>query len=852
MALSGFYTCVDRKMNSLLYRGYDADGAKVYERFKFRPTLFLESKDPNAKWKSLNDDPLEPVQFDSMSEARKFVKQYEDVPSFRVYGNDRHIPAFIQTQFPGDIAYKRSLIDVVTIDIEYDTETGFSDPVDAANEITAIGWKSSKADYYIIWGTQAYDESKSKIPHLKKQFRQFANEYEMLDDFIAWWSDPANCPDVITGWNSRLFDIPYIVNRISRVLGSDAARRLSPWGAVEQKTTFIKGKEEVYFHILGIQQLDYLDLFKKFTVNTYGQQESYKLDFIAEVVLGSNKISYAEEYGSLNELYKQNYNLFIDYNVVDVELIERMEEKIGLLSLVFTLAYFGGVNYGDTLGTVAIWDSIIFRRLAKQKIAVPQNKISFKEDYDGGFVKDPLPGRYEWVLSFDLNSLYPNLIIQYNMSPETIVKHMKVHDLSPDKILENPDIETWAPEENLAISANGSCFRKDKLGILPTIVKEIYDQRVDVKRQMIEAEKKKELTSKSSPEYKKLEIEIDLANNRQMCLKILLNSLYGACANRFFRYYDIDIADGITLAGQHVIQSIEKSINEFLSTALKDKTPKDRIIAADTDSVYVNILDVIKISKPDDVHQFCKDFAQQVIEPVIEKTYDDLARKTNAYVNAMKMKLEKISSIAIFVKKKRYILKVLSSEGVEYREPKIVVKGIEAIKSSTPKICREKFKEIFKLLVDGSQKDVQSFVSDFEKVFAQQSAEAIAFPRSVSDVKKYESREAGRVYAKGTPINSRAAILHNNLVKKLGLDKKYPPIKSGDRLKFIYLRPGNPLNENVIGFADKLPPEFDLHRWIDYDLLYDKTFVHPLQLILNAIQWKAIPVASLEDFFTDD
>ncbi len=299
--LTGFYTCVDRKMNYLLYRGYDSDGMKVYDKFKFRPTLYVESKQKDAKWKSLDGIPVEPIRFDSMSEARAFTKQYEDIGSFKIYGNDRHIPAFLQTQFPNEIQYKKDLIDIVTIDIEYDTEDGFSEPTVANNPITLIGLKSSRSKKYIIWGTGDYDPSISVVPHIQKEFRSFETENEMLQDFIDWWSDPLNTPDVVTGWNSRLFDIPYIVNRIARVLDNTEVNKLSPWGTIEQKTTVKMGKEEVYFHIYGIQQLDYLDLFQKFTINTYGKQESYKLDFIAEVVLGKNKISYSEEYGSLNE-----------------------------------------------------------------------------------------------------------------------------------------------------------------------------------------------------------------------------------------------------------------------------------------------------------------------------------------------------------------------------------------------------------------------------------------------------------------------------------------------------------------------------------------------------------------------
>lgn len=848
--LNGFYTCVDRKMNNLLYRGYCADGYKIYEKIRFRPKLFIESNSNDEEWHSMDGKPLERKQFNSMSECRQYVKQYEEISSFNIYGNDRHIPAFIQTQFPNEIKYDKAKIDVVTLDIETQSGSGFPVPSIADKEMTLIGLKSSRLNHYIVWGMNDYDESKSVVKHIKREYRQFDTEEEMLKDFVQWWSDPVNCPDVVTGWNIKYFDIPYLVNRIARVLGGDEAKRLSPWETIEQRTNMKMGREEVFFDIHGVQQLDYMELFKKFTINTYGAQESYKLDFIADVVLGDSKISYDEKYSSLHELYENDFNLYLDYNLVDVELIEKMEEKIGLLSLVFTLAYFGGVNYSDTLGTVAIWDSIIFRNLALKKIAVPQNKIGFKTEYAGGFVKESIKGRHEWTASFDLNSLYPKLIIQYNMSPETIVPSEKVWGMSAEKMFDDPDNKQWSPDSNLAIAANGAVFKKDKQGVLPEIIEKIYEQRVTVKNEMLAAEAKKEKTKKGTREYRELEVLIDLASNKQMCLKILLNSLYGACGSRFFRYYNIDIAEGITLSGQYVIGKVEKEINKFVAKAVGDdlKNPKDRVVAMDTDSCYIALGDVIDKCKPKDKLDFTTKFCQQALEPIIEKTYADLAIATNAYKNEMKMKLEKVSDVAIFFGKKRYILRVLSSEGVTYNKPKITMKGIEAIKSSTPKICREEFKTIFNLMIDDTESNLQDRVKLFKEEFEKNPVEVLAFPRSVSNVKKYMV-VGEKPYASRTPINSRASILYNKRVKELGIGNRHPLIGNGDRIKYTYLTLPNPIKENVIAFVDKLPPEFELHDYVDYELLFEKTFTQPLQKQLDAVGWKAIPTASLEDFF---
>lgn len=319
------------------------------------------------------------------------------------------------------------------------------------------------------------------------------------------------------------------------------------------------------------------------------------------------------------------------------------------------------------------------------------------------------------------------------------------------------------------------------------------------------------------------------------------------------RYFSIDVAEGITLAGQLAIHTAERAVNDYLARALKDVKPKDRVTASDTDSIYINLSDVVQQCSPKDPHEFLVKFGKEALEPVIRSAYDSLATKTNAYKNRMVMKVEKISSVAIFTAKKRYLLNVLSSEGVQYSEPKIVMKGIEAVKSSTPKICREAFKQIFKTLVTRHESDIQCEVSEFRARFDHEPAEKIAFPRGVSDIVKWSQRvgvNGAKVpYKSGTPINSRAAIMYNTLLKQKVLTQKYHAIKSGDKMKYIYLKKGNPTGENVIGFLDVLPPEFELHRWIDRDLLFEKTFLDPLQLVLDAVHWHAVPVASLEDFF---
>jgi DNA polymerase elongation subunit (family B) len=587
-----------------------------------------------------------------------------------------------------------------------------------------------------------------------------------------------------------------------------------------------------------------MELFKKFTSNTYGAQESYKLDNIAEVVLGENKLDYGQA-GSLAKLYETDFETYVNYNIKDVELIEKFEEKLGLINLVFTLAYFGGVNYGDTLGTVAIWDSIIFRHLANKKIAIPPSRPSSSAGYVGGYVKDVIPGMYNWVMSFDLNSLYPNLIIQYNMSPDTLVKHMSIPNMSVDTILENENT-CISPEPNLAIAANGAAFRRDKQGFLPEIIESLYNSRVVIKNEMLAKKQLREQFTKSQ-DTREIDNDIARLETEQICTKILMNSAYGALGNSYFRYFDLSIAEGITTSGQLTVRWAEKAINQYINKVTG--IVKDRLIAIDTDGVYVDVSDVIDKFKPNDPVAFLNEFGGKMgIEKVLTESYEKLNVIVNGYKNSLVMKREAIADRGIWTAKKRYILNVHNSEGVQYASPKLKIMGIEAIKSSTPKICRDAFKSMFKVIMSGDETATQKTILEFRQHFSSQSPEKISFPRGVSNVVKYKDKQT--IYTKGTPMHVRAALMHNHLIKTLGLQDKYQPIQSGDKLKYVALTKPNPINENVIGFIDTLPEEFGLHKYIDYNQQFTKSFIEPLELILNAISWSVEPRASLEEFFS--
>jgi DNA polymerase elongation subunit (family B) len=839
-----YYTNVSRYGNQILLRGYD-HGRRIEKKIKYQPILFT-STNLETSWKSLDGKPVGVAnagkKFDSMRDATEYVKANQGVSGKKIYGNTKYIPAFINDYYPGNIDFNRSKINVATIDIEVQSDDGFPEPEKADHKVTAICMKSNIGDTYYVWGLGDYDVEQSYMKDNLVIYRKFDREDDLLINFINHWSSQQHSPDVVTGWNSRFFDIPYLVNRIHRMLGEEYVKKLSPWGLVDRQDVTKMGRTQTAYELKGISQLDYLDLFKKFGYS-YGPQETYKLDHIAHVVLGENKISY-DEYSNLHTLYKHNHQKFIDYNIKDVELVDRIEDKLGLITLCMTMAYKGGVNYNDTFGTTMIWDTIIYRRLFANNIVVPFVEDKHKSDYPGGFVKDPYVGIHDNVVSFDLNSLYPSIIMQYNMSPETIANG-EVTQFDIESVL----TKTARPDNrDKALAANGQYFRTDRPGIIPFIIDEMYKERVGIKQEMITAQKEKEKINKEDKqEMYRIERDIAIAENRQMSIKILLNSLYGAMGNRYFRFFDQRIAEAITLTGQLTIRWAEVALNQYLNKALKNEKFKDYIIAIDTDSLYVSLDDVVQRFKPNNPIDFMDKLSQEALEPALESAYADLYGMLGGVDNRMVMKREAIADRALWTAKKRYIMNVHDNEGVRYAEPKMKIMGIEAIKSSTPAPCRKALKDIFNVIMKEDEKSVQAAIEQFKNYFKTLDPDQIAFPRGVTQVKKWQDRNT--LYKKGTPIHVRGSILYNKLVEDMDLKKKYELINNGEKIKFLYLRQPNSLHENVISFPSYLPEEFGLRKYIDHELQFQKTFLDPIQPILDAVGWTSKEVASLEDFF---
>ena len=827
-----FYTSVIPFKGKLLVRGVNHDGTHKKYRINYKPNLFIPTKN-QSKYKTLDGRNVDKVKFESIYEARKWIDEYKDVTNFEYFGNTRYQYPFITDEFPDKIDWDIKQIKLLTIDIECESENGFPD-VDKADEaLICITVKDHTSKRIIVFGMDNFVNDRDDVQYIKCK-----SEIDLIHQFTRFWCEYE--PNIITGWNVKFFDIPYLFNRFKYVMGEEYLAQFSPWGVVTGGTSLSLGynRTQNYYDILGVDVLDYLDLYRK---HTFVRRESYKLDYIGEVELGEKKTE--NPYDTFKEFYQNDHQLFVEYNIQDVELVDKLEDKMKLIALHLTMAYEAKVNFQDVFGQVRMWDTIIYNHLRSKNIVPPAMQEEKKsKGYEGAYVKDPVVGFHDWICSFDLNSLYPHLIMQYNISPETMVA-FEPNKVSVEKMLyQDVDLSDL---DSVTITPNGAQFRTDRKGFLPELMDKLYKERVIYKKKMLEAKNLYQQTGD-----KKFENDIAANHNIQLARKIALNSAYGAIGNQYFRYFDVRHAEGITMAGQLAIRWIERDVNKYLNDLLKTKSVA-YVVASDTDSIYVKLGAVVdKIFKDkSDTRKIVKvldKFCEEKLQKQIDKSYDNLAKYVNAYEQKMFMKREVIANKGIWTAKKRYILNVFNEEGVDMKDPKLKIMGIEAVKSSTPAPCRVKIKEALKVIMNKDENALIQFIDEFRTHFKKMRPEQIAYPRSCNNLKKYSSRTD--IYMKSCPIHVKGALLYNHLLIKNKL-VKYEEIQEGDKIKFIVLKEPNPLREKVISFPTRLPKEFNLHKFINYDEQFDKSFLEPLRFIVNAIGWNFEKKATLDGFF---
>ena len=820
-----FYTNVQPHGNYIALRGVNDRGESFKEKLNYEPTLFVESHKPqNPQWKTLDDRNVAPVKWGSMKDSRQAMKDYGG----NVFGFDQFQYSFISDNYRGMVDYDLDKIKIGFIDIETSSEHGFPDVRSANEEVLAISYRCGKS--FKVYGCQEY------TPAEGIEYIHCENETRLLENFVLDWS--MNYPDIITGWNSRFFDIPFLVNRIVKILGEKMAKKLSPWGWYKEHEVNLFGNRQLQvFDLVGISSIDYMDAYKKFT---YVNQESYSLNHIAYAELGEKKLDYSE-YASLHELYQTNFQKFVDYNVHDVVLLERLEEKMKLLEMIISLAYMAKCNFNDVFSPVKMWDCIIYNHLKDQQIVVPPKKHDTKsEAYEGAYVKDPQIGRHKWVASFDLNSLYPHLIMQYNISPETLVGMYPESGLV-DALLDREVDVDFLKEKNLTMTPNGSLYTRKKQGFLPALMEKMYTDRVKYKDLMIAEQKKgKSANTNKLAQY----------HNMQINLKIALNSAYGALGNQWFRFYDVRNAEAVSVAGQLSIRWAERAVNQYLNKLMETEN-HDYVLASDTDSLYVtfdSLVQKVGLTDTDKTIEFMDKVCEGKIQDVIDKCYGEMAEYVNAFQQKMVMKREVLAEVGIWTSKKHYILNVHNSEGVQYDEPKLKIMGIEAVRSSTPESCRNALKEAFKIMMNGTEDDVINYIEGFKTKFKSLPTEEVSFPRSVKGLAKYH--DAASIYQKSTPIHVKGSLIYNKMLQNKRLTRKYPKIQEGEKIKFAYLKEPNPTGDTVIAMLNALPDEFELKPYIDYEKQFTKAFLDPIIGILSVIGWEHERKTNIMSFFT--
>lgn len=869
-----FYTNATKYGKNILYRGYK-DGKQFFSKEEYQPVIYLPSKNEDAEYMSLDGVPLEKFYPGDMREADTFIETYREVVNFKYYGMENWLYNFIGERFGPNMKYDFNLCRVGYYDIETECENGFPNVKEANEKILMIS--ISLKDKMYVFSIENHGIYKAHLPNVIS--KTYPTEERMLKAFITFFA--AASYDIISGWYSDGFDLPYIVNRVKRVLNNDWVKKLSPWGIVREKIIPSKQGDIETYEIVGISHIDYKDAYQKFSMN---KPENYKLDTIGWLEVKEKKLDYSV-YGSLHTLYLENFQKFGEYNVQDVALLQKIENKTRIIELIFDLAISARVNLIDAFKQTRMWDSIFYNFLKEKKLIIPQKPhVAHKEPFEGGFVKETTPGMYEWIVSFDLNSLYPHLILQYNISPEThitakklkgfcvdykteeelkaaryLLSHMdefECLDIPPPDGTRNidPKILDAVKVLNFSLAANGTLYDKSFMGFVPELMDKLYKERSAFKKLMIETKIRLEEIKAvgSKEEIEKLENDISKYNVAQNNRKTSLNSAYGSLSQVGFRFFFKQLARAITLGGQLSIQWAEKNINKYLNEIMK--MDHDWVTAVDTDSIHLSLDPIVKVyqkknpnATKEDIVNFLDNFAEKKMQPVIDRLYNDLFEYMNAYSMKMFMKRETIADKGVYVAVKKYIYNVYDLEGVRFKTPEIKVTGVEIVRSSTPEFCRNKLKEAARIVLQENPERLREYMKEVKAEFMKLSAEDAAFPRGANNIEKYSDRNT--LYKKGTPIQVRGVILYNHFLQKMNLTRQYEKIKEGDKIKFTYLKMPNHIFEDVIAFPVVLPKELGLNDYIDYDKQFEKTFYGPLMSITDAAKWDLVAKRTLDDLF---
>ena len=825
---------------------WDDAGSRVHYDSSFEPYIYLETtSNPTAT--SIFNTGLKKVSFRNHFDKNKYLKGgstkrvFENLPTVQQFLVDTY---WETNEAPDFFKYP---IKVYFLDIETYSPDGFPNVDEPQHEINVITVYDTVNKTFITWGLKGdYAPASEQVTYFKCK-----SEAELLTKFIEFIEQ--DYPDILSGWNSEFFDIPYIINRINKILGAGAANRLSPVGNVFFRVVMGKfGKEQNRYYIDGISCIDYLDIYKRFCM---AQRDSYKLDAIGETELGERKVDFGDQ--DLFELADSDWKTFVDYNIQDVNLLVRLEEKLRYLELLRMLAYAGCATFEAALGSLSIITGLCAIKARHKKLKMPTFIREPSEGKnEGAYVSEPQKGFQQHIISFDANSLYPNVMISLNLSPETkigkiisksaeeiSIQHVngQTFTLTPAKFLK------FVESEKISISKAMVLFSQKKQGIVPEIVDSYYQRRVEIKKKLKKAQNAIQDIAKDTPEYTELKSKIDYLNIQQHTIKILINSIYGYFGNKQAALGDDDIARSITLTGQAVIKHSNELLTSFVKEhgnltdeQLKTYSP---IIYNDTDSSYVSIKKIVE-------H---KNIALTRPNGKITKEYYSIVQQIEDYLNdgiktwgtkVLKsidcrfiFKREAIADAGLFLQKKRYVIHMLDDEGIPCNKFKYT--GVEVVRTTMPKSIKPYVKKIIEtMLMTRDQQKTNEVFNETYEIFKNLPVEDISFVMGIKGYDKYSSKCTNFSTSKGMPIHVKAAYFHNKLLEKFNLTKSYEKIGTGDKIRYFYLKQPNKFGLSVAGYKYYYPKEFSEALEPDREKMFEKIVYSVTERFYDAVGWK--------------
>lgn len=834
-----YYSSFYSRGNTVYVRQVNLDGSRSNLKVQYKPKLYFKTEEPNCDYKTLFGDELFEVEFSDI----KAAKSYAEASTNEIFGYPRYQYSCVDDMYPYEIEYNFEDLRMVYIDIETKCDTHYSTVRNPDQPVVLI--QISYKNKYYVFGLDHYESYEEDVIFIRCK-----NEEDMLRKFVAFFRKID--PDIISGWYSQGFDIPYLYARMELLELSDLFKKLSPYNHVDTREQLVFGKSQLRVDIQGIQHLDMMELFKKFELQKF---ENYKLNTVAKSVLGKSKVPYQ---GNLHQLMVTDYDNYVAYGVQDVRLLVELEDTKNFIRMVVDSAYMDKANYIDAFSQVRMWDNQIMTYLKhNDNIQVPyliaKDNDDFEESdekFEGAFVYPTKVGKHHWILSDDVQSMHPSIIMSFNVSPETYIGNKKI------RINSFADVDVKLSRElkdnNVTMLANGAMFSREVEGVIPKIIRRVFNLRVENKNLSKKYDKMSDEATDEIEKKKYYKLSI-IHDSKQYSQKIKINSLFGFLGNLYSRFFQLDMAEGITVTSQLMQKSGTDAINRHIESVTGIK---DSIAAGDTDSVYYSmqsIVDkyVLKGTPKEKICDFLVKYHTTYIAPALADEMDKIQTVLNTREKSIRFVRDVVSDVSIFVAKKKYMMSILNKEGKSYyNKQELKITGIESIKTTTPEFCRGVINELIPMFLF---KTNDEFISEYQKAvsgFYKLTPEEISIPTGVSDVDKYtvdtvidsyfdnDDVVETIMHKKGSPVYCKASVYYNKLLLDKSLTNWYQKIENGDKIKFVYLKSPNPIKNNVVAYLDKLPLEFGLHKYVDYDIMLEKTLEKPIKRIADILNWK--------------